>query len=71
MAGTKAGAEKASKTRAERYTKEQFQQWGREGGKKRVPKGFSYMDKEKLSKVGSIGGTKRWSDVRKVIKEEL
>lgn len=60
MAGTKAGAEKARETIARLYTQKDFQEWGRKGGKKKVPKGFARMDKDKLSQVGSLGGTNRW-----------
>lgn len=60
MAQTKEGARKAQKTIMERYSREQRAEWGRRGGKAKVKKGFARMDKQKLSEVGSMGGTNRW-----------
>jgi hypothetical protein len=38
---------------------------GRRGGKKKVPKGFSMMDKERHREIARQAAKKRWAQARK------
>lgn len=40
-----------------------FSEAGRKGGKAKVPKGFSKMDKEKLKELSKKASAKRWGKV--------
>ena len=54
MAGTKEGAQKASKTIRERHGEDYFARIGRKGGVQSVFKGYS-MDLKKVSRCGKKG----------------
>lgn len=51
MAGTKAGAQKAAKTRIDKYGKDFYSKIGKVGGMAKVPKGFA-MNKKLASEMG-------------------
>jgi general stress protein YciG len=40
-----------------------FKEAGRRGGLAKVPKGFSKMDKDRLSEIGRKAAEKRWSKI--------
>ena len=56
MAGTRASALKAREAIKETYGDDFYANIGREGGKRRVAKGFAKMAPEKRSAAGRKGG---------------
>lgn len=56
MAGTKAGAKKASETMKKKYGNNWYCKIGSIGGKAHVDKGFACMPYEKRSEAGRKGG---------------
>lgn len=56
MAGTKSGGLKAKKKNLEN-DKNFYRRIAAIGGRKKVPKGFAMMDKEKVIEAGRRGGT--------------
>lgn len=58
MAGTKAGAKKASETMKKKYGSNWYCKIGSIGGKAHVDKGFACMPFEKRSEAGRKGGLK-------------
>lgn len=56
MAGTKIGGLKAAKKNLEKNP-DFYKQMGKAGGSAKVPKGFSAMDKKRLSEISRKGGS--------------
>ena len=65
MSGTRAGGLKAKLKLLEKDPNF-FQNMGRIGGKKQVPKGFALMDAKKRSAAGVKGGTASRRNKKKV-----
>lgn len=57
MAGSTTQGQRAAATNKMKYGEDFYAKIGREGGKKRVPKGFA-LNRELASRVGTIGGQK-------------
>ena len=56
MAQTFDGAKKAAGTNKSKYGSDYYAKIGSMGGKKKVPKGFAVMDKDKVREAGRKGG---------------
>ena len=56
MAGTLAGGKEAAKTNKQIYGDDFYKRIGAMGGKKKVPKGYALMSKEKRVESGRKGG---------------
>ena len=58
MGNTKAGGKKVAITNKLKYGDDYYVKMGQLGGRKKVPKGFARMDKEKVRAAGKLGGTR-------------
>lgn len=65
MAGTREGGLKASVVIREKYGLDYWQKIGKEGGLKKVKKGFAMMTPEKRREAGMKGGRMRHSGAKK------